>query len=79
MSLPNPCIWCPTEPDSFRRYWRNRSFVIIIIIIIIIIINLVGSSSRTMASYFRLAIEITDVVEKSTIISNYITLYMVRS
>jgi len=29
---------CATELDSFRGYWRYRSFVIIIIIIIIIII-----------------------------------------
>jgi len=32
MSLPNPSTRCATELDSFRGYWRKRSFVIIIII-----------------------------------------------
>ena len=29
MSLPSPCTRCATELDSFRGYWRYRSFVII--------------------------------------------------
>ena len=31
MSLSNPCTRCTTELNSFRGYWRYRSFVIIII------------------------------------------------
>jgi len=30
--FPNPSTRCDTVLDSFRGYWRNRSFVIIIII-----------------------------------------------
>jgi len=32
MNLPNPSTRCTTELDSFRGYWRYRSFVINIII-----------------------------------------------
>ena len=40
-------IRCVTELDSFRGYWRYRSFVIIIIIIIIIIRLLVEMNQET--------------------------------
>ena len=38
ISLPNPCIRCATELDSFRGYWRYRNFVILLLLLLLLLL-----------------------------------------